>query len=337
MISQSVDSGELAKTWDERPHIIRAFLNVRPRYDQLCSEIMYILEKRMEYNNIEYSAITGRAKTLQSFVEKLSRKHYNDPLNEVTDLAGVRLVYLYKTDQPAIEKAIEAEFEIIEKVDKLEEQEPDKFGYGALHYLVRLGRKSSGARYDDLKGIICELQVRTVLQDAWAIINHHLSYKQESDIPKHLKREIYSLSASLEATDNTFDRIRTERKKYKRKINTKLKSRSEFLSQELNLDTFTAFLHWKFPNMETGERKLSRILDALIRYDYKTLSDLDGLIQRTEKARAAISLEHKTIFASAEVARAIALEQQSYREEEEIWNNARRALFKKYENLLSNN
>lgn len=333
MNAKSADSEELAKTWDERPGIIRDFLDVRPRYEQLCNEAAYILQKRLDDQNVEYSAITCRAKTLSSFVEKLSRKHYADPLNDVTDLAGVRIVYLYKSDLSTIEKMIEADFDVEEKVDKLEEQESDRFGYGALHYLVRLGRKSAGARYDDLKGLICEMQIRTVLQDAWAILNHHLSYKQESDVPKHLRREISSLSGSLEIADNTFDRIRASRKKYGRTIRKKLTSKSEFLNQELNLDTFMEFLKWRFPDLEIGRRKLSRILDALLRYRYESLSDLDELLQRTEKARLAISKETGTVFAAGEVARAIALEQPVYREEE-AWNDARRALFLKYENML---
>lgn len=330
----STESAELAKTWDERPWIIRSFLDLRPRYEQLCNEAAYILEKRLKDQNVEYSAATYRAKTLPSFVEKLARKHYADPLNEVTDLAGVRIVHLYKSDLPAIEEMVEADFEIVQKVDKLEAQEPDRFGYGALHYLVRLGRRSSGARYDDLKGLICEIQIRTVLQDAWAILNHHLSYKQESDVPKHLRREIYSLSGSLEATDNTFDRIRAGRKVYGQTIRKKLKRESEFLNQELNLDTFTVFLKWKFPKLEIGRRKVSRTLDALLRYGYKSLSDLDGLLQRTEKARLAISKETETVFSAGEVARAIALEQPAYRGED-VWNEARRGLFLKYEKLRS--
>jgi ppGpp synthetase/RelA/SpoT-type nucleotidyltranferase len=68
-----------------------------------------------------------------SFAEKISRKEYDEPLAEVTDLAGVRLVFLYKNDQPQIEEIIESEFAVIEKVDKVDEQEADQFGYGALH------------------------------------------------------------------------------------------------------------------------------------------------------------------------------------------------------------
>jgi ppGpp synthetase/RelA/SpoT-type nucleotidyltranferase len=336
MASQAADSDELAKTWDERPQVIRAFIEIRPQYEQLCSEVAYILSKRMDDRGIEYSAITSRAKTLKSFAEKLSRKHYDEPLKDVTDLAGVRLVYLYKSDRSIIEEIIESEFEVIEKVDKVEEQEVDKFGYGALHYLIHLGRKSSGARYDDLKGMICEIQVRTVLQDAWAIIDHHLSYKQESDVPKILKRKLNSLSGLFETADDQFERVRTEREEYRQSIKSKRSSKEGFLKEETNLDTFTEFLKWKFPKMvvANGDSHLSRILSIATKYGYSRLSDLDQLITRTKKARAAISAVKKPPYAVSEVARAIALEQPEYRAGKG-WGHSTRLLFGKYQHLLS--
>ncbi|MDQ1612533.1 MAG: pyrophosphokinae [Pyrinomonadaceae bacterium] len=336
MDSQSADSDELARTWDERPEIIRAFIEIRPQYEHLCSEIDYILRKRMNDHNIEFSTITSRAKTLKSFTEKLSRKQYDEPLKNVTDLAGVRLVYLYKSDRPDIEKIIEAEFEVIEMVDKVEEQEVDKFGYGALHYLVNLGRKSSGARYDDLKGLICEIQVRTVLQDAWAIIDHHLSYKHESDVPKVLKRKLNSLSGLFETADDQFDRVRKEQEEYRQTIKSTLNSRSKFLEQETNLDTFTEFLKWKFPKKKSARdnRHLSRILSLALSFDYDKLSELNKLLKRTQKARAAMRAERSVLFAASEVARAMALEHKSYRESE-TWVEPTRKLFAKYDHLLS--
>src|SRR2546430_16718258 len=227
---------ELSKTWSEYPDVVRDFVELRPQYEQLWSEVAYILDKRMKDHGIEFSAITGRAKTLKSFAEKLFRKNYATP-EDITDLAGVRVVYLYKNDRSGIEKLIEGEFKVIEKVDKVDEQEADRFGYGALHYLVHLGRKSSGARYDDLKGLVCEIQVRTVLQDAWAIIAHHLSYKQESDIPKELLRKLNALSGLFSTADDQFDVIREERLAYVTEVHNLARTRNAFLDQELNLDT----------------------------------------------------------------------------------------------------
>jgi len=336
MSSQLANEDEIAKTWTEKPDIIRAFIEIRPQYEQLCDEVAYILKKRMNDSDVEYSAITSRAKTLKSFAEKLSRKQYDDPIKDVTDLAGVRLIYLYKNDRSKIEKVIESEFEVFEKIDKVEEQEEDRFGYGALHYLIHLGRKSSGARYDDLKGLICEIQVRTVLQDAWAIIDHHLIYKQESDVPKFLKRKINSLSGLFETADDQFERIRVEREEYKKSVQSKLSNKENFLNQEINLDTFIEYLKWRFPEKQLAQNvdHLSGTLAAATSFGYTSLSDLDKLLVRTEAARNAINAKNPAISAAGEVSRAIGLAQPSFRELRN-WNDAMKAAFNEYEHLLT--
>jgi ppGpp synthetase/RelA/SpoT-type nucleotidyltranferase len=335
MASRSTDSDELEKTWYEKPDLIRAFVEIRPQYEQLCSEIEYILRERMNDTDIEYSAITSRAKTLRSFVEKLSRKQYDDPLQDVPDLAGVRLVYLYKSDRPKIERIIESEFAVIEKEDKVGEQDADRFGYGALHYLVRLGRKSSGARYDRLKDMVCEIQVRTALQDAWAIISHHLNYKQESDVPRFLQRELNSLSAMLENSDGQFDEIRKKREAYKDEVKKELKNKGEILDRELNLDSFVEFLNSRFPEKKLAikDEHISWILSVAAKYGYTSLSDLDRLLNCTEIARKAMAAEKATQYAVVEMARAIALKHPEYRASG--WSEEGRELLHRYEKLCS--
>src|SRR5262245_51861524 len=217
------------KAWAEQAPVIRRFIDVRPHYEQLCGEVAYILRKRLDEQRVEYAAVTQRAKTLKSFLEKVSSKQYARPLEELTDLAGVRVVYLYKKHRAAIESIVEDEFAVTEKVDKVERQEPDQFGYGALHYLVRLGGKSVGARYDDLKALTCEIQVRTVVQDAWAMISHHLTYKHESEIPKTLRRKLNALVGVFETADEQFDQVRAER--------------DAMMQQPLDRETFETFLH----------------------------------------------------------------------------------------------
>lgn len=333
MDTQLTESDELTRIWDEKPEVIRSFIEIRPQYEQLCSEINYILTKRMKDSGIEYSAITNRAKTLKSFAEKLSRKHYDKPFKEVSDIAGVRLVYLYKNDFPAIEKIIKTELEVLEKVDKVAQQDTDKFGYGAIHYLVNLGRKSSGARYDDLKGLVCEIQVRTVLQDAWAIIDHHLSYKHESDVPKVLKRKVNCLSGLFETADDQFDQVRTEREEYKKTVRSKRSNTGIFLDQDINLDTLFEFMKWKFPDMKTDiNNKSSSLLTVLIGFGFAKLSDLNNLLDRTEKARETMNTEKKPNHAVGQVARAMALDQPTFRDDAG-WNENDRKLFKKYEHL----
>jgi ppGpp synthetase/RelA/SpoT-type nucleotidyltranferase len=295
MPDEPIEPAEHRKLWKERPAVIGRFLAEHPHYEYLCAEVAYILEKRLKAAGLEFSAVTYRAKSLESFVEKIIRKEYKDPFSEITDFAGVRVVYLYSSDFPRIEQIIRAEFNVIEKVDKIKEQGADKFGYGAVHFVVTLGQKSSGARYDDLKGLICEIQVRTVSQDAWAIIEHHLVYKQESAVPEILRRRLNRLSAFFEDADETFDRIRTEREAYIRQVESKFDKKSELLDQEINLDTVRALLKLRFPDIEIEyyHGHLSNVLKEVDIKKYSKLANLDKALSRTKKAREAYLADSK--------------------------------------------
>jgi putative GTP pyrophosphokinase len=59
------------------------------------------------------------------------------------------------------------------------------------------------------QGMRAELQVRTVLQHAWAAIDHKLAYKRESDVPKGLLRQLSRVSALLEVGDEQFEAVRS--------------------------------------------------------------------------------------------------------------------------------
>ena len=277
------------KIWDDQPDVIRKFLDLRPNHEKLCEEVTYIIKKLLQTNDLEYSAITWRAKKIDSFCDKLGRKKYEDPFKDVTDLAGVRIVYLYGSDKGTIESLIEREFKVLEKVDKIEEESPEQFGYGALHYLVHLGKKSSGARYDDLKDLVCEIQVRTILQDAWAIVAHHLSYKQESDVPVKLRRKLNALSGLFETADDRFIQLRDERVKYSEEVKDDIsKDEAKSLNKKLNLDNLSAYLGWRFPGKETENKGTVELLPDLMeesqRCGYKTLADLNNMVARTEDA-----------------------------------------------------
>ena len=274
---------ETLEIWKSSPDLVMNFINLSPEYEQLCIEVSYILKKRLTEEAIEISNITMRAKKLDSFIQKIQRKEYDDPFTDITDFAGVRVVCLYRDDIKKIAEIIGREFKIIEKVDKYGEMGTDRFGYGAVHYIVKLGRKSSGARYDDLKDRICEIQVRTVLQDAWAIIEHHLMYKQESDVPKVLQRKLNSLAGLFETADDQFFRIKQDRITYIENVRSELDSPSEFLLNDLNFDTFEEYLKWKYPDLPIAFKKnhIETIFFDLNKNKYKLLNDLNENVEKS--------------------------------------------------------
>lgn len=272
--------------WRDRPDVIRDFLKQRPHFEKLCDEIAFILERALTVEKIEYSAVTWRTKTLESYCEKVLRKSYANPLQEITDLAGVRVVYLYPSDRKKVESLIENQFIVVEKIDRVAEGGTEHFGYGAVHYLVKLGKAMSGARYDDLKDLLCEIQVRTILQDAWAIVAHHLSYKRESDVPNELRRKLNALSGLFETADDQFDKLRSGIMQYAEKIETAMASHDASLVKEnLNLDNLVAFLKLRFPDREQpGREQIATLLAELQGLGYKNLAEVNDEIKRSEEA-----------------------------------------------------
>jgi ppGpp synthetase/RelA/SpoT-type nucleotidyltranferase len=262
--------------WREQPDLIIDFLSRQPDHEQLCLEIAYVMKTRLKKTEIEYSSITYRAKELNSFLEKLGRKKYKDPFKEITDLAGVRVVCLYRSDLPAIEEIVRREFKLVEKVDKGR----DSFGYNAVHYLVKLGQEFSGARYDHLKDIICEVQVRTILQHAWATIDEHMVYKKKSSIPGEMSQRINQLSLVLEDADRQFEEIRNERTQYIKRLQM-TRGQEDFRGQEINPDSFKIFVERYFPTAERDDREsYTRVIKWLDAGQYKTIGDLQDVLEK---------------------------------------------------------
>jgi putative GTP pyrophosphokinase len=288
--------------WRRDPETVRRYLTVRPDYKQLCVEVEYILRKRISEIGVETAAVTSRAKTLDSFLEKLQRKHYADPFTEITDLAGVRVVCLYRSDVPRVAEVIRSEFDVIEDADKVKDLGVDQFGYAARHFIVSLGKASSGARYDDLKGLRCEVQVRTIVQDAWAIIQHHMVYKRESQAPPEVQRKLNSLAGLLETADDQFERIRQERETYVARVRASAEKPVTFLENELNLDTFREYLSQRYPDraVESWDGQARVTLDGLLAGGFRRLRDLDKAIEDTASAREALISELDNVTKAAD-------------------------------------
>src|SRR6266852_3863355 len=112
----------------EHPTMKHRFIEQKHNYEELCTEVVYILEKRFKQLGVEVSNVSSRVKTFESFLEKIRRKEYEDPFKNIQDFAGIRVVCLYKRDVDRIEAIVHDEFEVLETVDKLEEKGSDRFG-----------------------------------------------------------------------------------------------------------------------------------------------------------------------------------------------------------------
>lgn len=144
---------------------------------------------------------------------------------------------------------------------------------------------------------MCEIQVRTVLQDAWAIVAAHLSYKQESDVPKQLRRKLNALSGLFETADSQFDRLRDERLCYKHALRMQISEHEpDFLKNTINIDNLAEFLKWRLPDREPANTTdVEFLLIILQQYGCTTLSALDTLLQRTYETVKAYETRYPSV------------------------------------------
>lgn len=131
--------------------------------------------------------------------------------DHISDLIGLRVICLYEDDVERVQALIAEEFEVFGVTDKTAqiEETSDAFGYKGLHLDLRL---SEGRRilkeYAGYAQFPFELQIRTVVQDSWSILDHKIKYKKS--IPNGLKRRINTLAALFELADREFRAIRDE-------------------------------------------------------------------------------------------------------------------------------
>jgi len=191
----------------------RAYEKVRPLHERFTQRLEVLIRDLLVQRGIAVSLVTSRCKPVDSFSEKIQRgnKHYMDPLREVTDLAGTRVICYYSEDVDAVSDLISREFRVdkANSIDKSATLDPDRFGYLSVHFVVQLNEARAGLlEWKEFDGLKAEIQVRTLLQHAWAEIDHKLLYKTEKDIPSPVRRQLFRVSALLEMGDKEFSEVR---------------------------------------------------------------------------------------------------------------------------------
>jgi putative GTP pyrophosphokinase len=129
--------------------------------------------------------------------------------DHISDLIGLRIVCFYEDDVDRVKALISAEFDVLGVTDKTAQMEEtaDAFGYKGLHLDLRLSENRKALKeYAAYADYPFELQIRTVVQDSWSILDHKIKYKKS--IPNGLKRRINTLAALFELADREFRAIR---------------------------------------------------------------------------------------------------------------------------------
>lgn len=178
--------------------------------EQMCSRTKRLIEACLEDAHISYQSVQTRVKSR----EKLRRKYENPAknykrLDDITDLAGLRVITYYEDDVDNVAEVIRREFEIdtANTVDR-RQSEPDRFGYHALNFVCEhSARRIEDVEYKKFSGVRFEVQVTSILRHAWSEIEHDW-YDLKDLLPDDVRRRFARMAALLEIAESEFLSLR---------------------------------------------------------------------------------------------------------------------------------
>jgi putative GTP pyrophosphokinase len=213
------------------------------KHERLTGIVRTLIENILSEEGVEFLSIAGRTKTLSSALEKIDRKFYDDPSRQLTDLTGIRIITFLDNQVTKISKIILDTFEIDDanSMDRSQILGNDKVGYRSVHFVCILGNKREGIReYKDLCALKFEIQIRTVLQHAWAELTHDRAYKFSGVLPQTIQRKLNLYAGMLEIVDSAFDEIAKSIDAYEDQL--RKETRQQLLEETINSISLNEFV-----------------------------------------------------------------------------------------------
>lgn len=187
--------------------IINEYKMTRSSYKEFTKKLKKLISEILS-SGPKYDQIQYRTKTLKSFEDKVERGDYKP---EKCDKSGIRIVAVFNEEVDSIKNKIKKELWTINESDE-REKKADVFGYQSVHLWIRLKENRRNLKeWSPYAKLVCEIQIRTILQHAWAAVSHELQYKKPDDVPNELKRKLNRNAGLLELVDEQFLEIKEKK------------------------------------------------------------------------------------------------------------------------------
>ena len=267
--------------------ILQEYLDHLPEFRKQAMQIYVAIKETLDKVGLIVASVEYRVKTEDSLAGKLELKGAKyKSLADITDIIGLRVITFYSEDVDKVASAVDRLFQIDwdNSVDKRKLLEIDSFGYMSLHYIC--SKEDFPYRF--------EVQMRTILQHAWANMNHDTGYTSGVEIPIYYRRSLSRMAGLLELVDDEFSRIRAELADYRRRVQNLVAS-GNLDDAPLDGETYRSYLNIKpfdrlirsiasINQAEIQEVSLMPYLEVFQWLEFHTLGDLERLIKGYSEA-----------------------------------------------------
>lgn len=256
-----------------------------PLHSRLSDAVVNILQNLLSTNDIDYLSVSGRTKDRQSILDKIERKNYKKPKEQLTDLSGIRVIVNFESDIKKVSELIDKAFKVdtTNSLNQDEKLSVNQTGYRSVHFVCDLGSKRSALpEFENLSDLKFEIQVRTVLQHAWAELAHDSNYKFNGKLPPQLERKLFLYAGMLEIADGGFDELSKSIDEYISQVNDKtVKGEFDYNLDSISLSEFVS--SWALKNdmiLEPVSNKTDKspLVNELNQFGVFLASDLNSII-----------------------------------------------------------
>jgi putative GTP pyrophosphokinase len=178
--------------------ILAEFATRKDLLESFCAKTKVLIDAALEDANIRFQSIQARVKTKKKLREKYLEKPDYKRLDDITDLAGLRVITYYEDEIDLVVEVITREFALDPKhTNDRRKAEPDKFGYRAFNCVCsHSAERAKTVEYKRFAQVTFEIQVTSVLGHAWAEIEH-VWYDLKDAYPDDIKRRLQRMAALL--------------------------------------------------------------------------------------------------------------------------------------------
>lgn len=268
---------------------VRTYAAQHGELTRLGHHAVDLVRSYLDEAGINYLSVTGRTKTVASFAEKAARvvagePLYPEPLSQITDQVGVRVITYVATDVAAVADVLADQVTVTDDRDLgLETAQEGRFGYASRHLLIDLS--SDGA------GQVVQVQVRTVLQHAWAEFEHDIRYK--GTVPDvhvgEFDRRFTLAAGLLELADREFSEIRARLRGAAPTVSSALDDDPRLDPREL-----AAFLAGQYSDAEWSRTDhYAWIAGLLLELGVTSLEELGGVLRDADEEVIAERMDYR--------------------------------------------